>query len=153
MAEPIAAETFIPVATLTTSEAELWEQAMAGILCQPGQTTAAGSKVLPWLLIGGKHAATDASDTNTQQVTHVLNLSEPWSAEGRNRDSLRCVAMRMLRRQCGAVMLSCTRSVPDHHLHHNRQSWQAAVNMLSHQLRDHCIGGTSTLRLVVAGTN
>jgi hypothetical protein len=97
MAEPIAADIFNPVATLATNEAELWEQAMAGILSQPGQTTAAGSKVLPWLLIGGKHAATDASDANTQRVTHVLNMSEPWSAEGRNRDSLRCVAIRMLR--------------------------------------------------------
>ena len=76
---------------LAESEARIWEQALAGILSQPGQTTAEGSAVLPWLLLGGKHAATDASDANTRRVTHVLNVSEPWSADGPNRDSLTCV--------------------------------------------------------------
>ena len=88
MADPPATDPAAAAAALTEDEASKWEQALAGILSQPGRTTPEGAAVLPWLLLGGKHAAADASGANTQEVTHVLNVSEPWSAEGPNRDSL-----------------------------------------------------------------
>lgn len=62
----------------------MWLVAMHAILARPGSTTVEASEITPWLLIGGKPAAQDAMNHNSQAITHVLNCAEPWCAQGPN---------------------------------------------------------------------